>query len=204
LSGLRWSLTKSHMSSIVILPLELRDIISLLSISSIVEVGGGDGVKFDQLIFFCLFFPSVWAVKATSRRHKLCADFSRLMWASVSLACWYSLYTDGPPMEALENSCGTAHLWGFWMALSVVMHCTKGCCSSLLVSGQLRCCGCASGITAPQPVMVMKARGAAMKVLLASCKVSLGFIFFIIVGLFSLMLFDFSATAVTMCMRFLI
>ena len=98
------------MSSIVILTSEPRDIMSSLSTSSIVEVDGGGGVRFDQLSFFCLFFPSAQAVKATSRGHKLCANFGKLTLARVSQACWYSSYTDGPPMEAPENSCGAGHL----------------------------------------------------------------------------------------------
>jgi len=104
MSRLRCLLTESQMSSIIIPMLESRDIVSLLSTSSIVEVDGGDGVKLDQLVVFCLFFPSMRVVKATSRGHKLCADLGRLMLASVSQACWYFLYTDGPPMEAPENS----------------------------------------------------------------------------------------------------
>jgi len=108
----RCSSTESQMSSIVILMLEPRDIVSSLSTSSIVEVGSRDGVKLDQLTVFCLFFPSVQAVKATSRGRKLCADLGKLTLVSVSQACWYSSYTDGPPMEAPENSCGTGCLWG--------------------------------------------------------------------------------------------
>jgi len=149
MSGPRCSLTESQMCSIVIPMSDPRDIVSLLSTSSIVEVSSGDGVKLDQLMFFCLFFPSAQAVKATSRGCKLCADLGRLTLASVSHACWYSSYTDGPPMEAPENSCGTAHLQGSAVTLSVVMYCAKGWGSSLLVSSWLRCCGCTGGITAP-------------------------------------------------------
>jgi len=105
-------LTESQICSSVIWTSEPRDIVSLLSISSMVEVGGRDGVKFDQLMFFCLFFPSVQAVKTTSRGHKLCTDLGKLTLVRVSEACWYSLYTDGPLMEAPEKSCGTVHFRG--------------------------------------------------------------------------------------------
>jgi len=152
----RCLLTESQMSSIAILTSEPNEIVSLLSTSSIVEEDGRNGVKFDQLTVFCLFFPSAWEVKATSRGHKLCADLGKLTLARVSWASWYSLYTDGPPMEAPDNSCGAAHFQGSWTALSVVMHCTKGCCSSILVSSWLRHFGCTSGITVPQPVTVVK------------------------------------------------
>jgi len=138
MSRLRCSSTESQMSSIVIPMSDPKDIMSSLSTSSMVEVGSGDGVKLDQLTVFCLFFPSAQAVKATSRGHRLCTNFGKLMLASVSWACWYSSYTDGPPMKALENSCGTAHLQGSCVTLSIVMHCTKGWGSSLSASSQLR------------------------------------------------------------------
>ena len=94
--------------------------------SSIVEVGGGDGVKLDQLIVFCLFFPSAQAVKATSRECRLCTVLGKLTLARVSQACWYSSYTDGPLMEAPENSCSAVHLWGSCVTLSIMMCCMKG------------------------------------------------------------------------------
>jgi len=99
---------------------------SLLLTSSMVEVGGGDGVKLDQLTVFCLFFPSTCAVKATLRGCKLCADLGRLTLARVSQACWYSSYTDGPPMEAPVNSCGTGCLQGSCTDAVIVMHWARG------------------------------------------------------------------------------